>query len=115
MEMKRFVAVLGVAGLAAGLGLAQEHKDTAAKAGDVAKGKETAEQCQACHDMEAKEKKMGPALTGLYKKPKLANGAKVTDANVMKIINEGGNGMPAYADMLSDEERANLLAYLKTI
>lgn len=113
--MNRIVAVLGVAGLAAGLAVAQEEKPAAGAKGDAAKGKETAEQCQACHDMEGKEKKMGPALTGLYKKEKLANGGKVTDANVMKIINEGGNGMPAYADMLSDEEKANLLAFLKTI
>ena len=30
-------------------------------------------------------------------------------------INAGGNGMPAYADMLSDDEKNDLIAYLKTI
>jgi mono/diheme cytochrome c family protein len=34
---------------------------------------------------------------------------------VLGKINEGGNGMPAYKDMLSDEEKANLIAYLKTL
>ena len=112
--MKRFFAVLSVGCVAVGLSVAAPQDEKAAT-GDVAKGKETSEQCQACHDMEGKEKKMGPPLTGLYKKEKLNSGAKVTDASVMKIINEGGNGMPGYADILSDEEKVNLLAYLKTL
>ncbi|MDQ1471055.1 MAG: cytochrome c, partial [Bryobacterales bacterium] len=50
------------------------------------------------------------------KKAKLdSNGKPVTDATVLAKINEGGNGMPAYKDMLTDEEKANLLAYLKTL
>ena len=61
------------------------------------------------------EKKMGPSLHGLYKKAKLTNGKKPTDATVKEIINKGGNGMPAYEDLLTDEERTNLLAYLKTL
>ena len=45
----------------------------------------------------------------------LKNGKKVTEANVKAVINAGGNGMPAYSDMLSDEERDNVIAYLKTL
>jgi len=30
-------------------------------------------------------------------------------------IDEGGNGMPAYKDMLSDTEKDDLVAYLKTL
>lgn len=87
----------------------------AAPAGNAEKGKEVFEQCGACHNADTDEKKMGPALKGLYSKAKLKNGKKVTDANVLAIINAGGNGMPAYADMLSDEEKANVIAYLHTI
>jgi mono/diheme cytochrome c family protein len=108
--MKKIFSVVCVAGLAAGL-CAQEKKE----AGDAAKGKEMFEQCAVCHNVEGDEKKMGPSLAGLFKRDKLKNGQKVTDANVKKIINEGGNGMPAYADMLSDEEKAHVLAYLKTL
>jgi cytochrome c len=93
----------------AGLAVAQEGK------GDAAKGKEMFEQCSACHETATDEKKMGPSLKGLYKRDTLKNGGKVTDANVKKVINEGGNGMPAYADMLSDDEKANVIAYLKTL
>jgi len=102
--------VLSLAGIALGASLA-----LAAEKGDPAKGKEVFEQCGVCHNADSTEKKMGPGLKGLFKKQKLANGQKVSDESVMKIINSGGNGMPAYEEMLSDEERANLLAYLKTL
>lgn len=122
--MKNVLAMLSIAGLIAGLAMGQEEKTpkdkdkdakASAVAGDAEKGKETFEQCGACHNADSEEKKMGPGLKGLYKKAKLANGSKVTDASIKKIINEGGNGMPAYADMLSEEEKANLIAYLKTL
>ena len=87
-----------------------------AQKGDAAKGKEVFEQCSVCHNSDSTEKKMGPGLKGLFKKAKLdSNGKPVNDANVLAKINEGGNGMPGYKDTLSDEEKANLLAYLKTL
>src|SRR5579871_1320723 len=86
-----------------------------AKDGNAEKGKEVFEQCSVCHNADSDEKKMGPGLKGLFKKAKLKNGKAPTDANLKAIINAGGNGMPAYSDMLSDEERDNVLAYLKTL
>jgi cytochrome c2 len=88
----------------------------AQKKGDAAKGKEVFDQCAMCHNADSTEKKMGPGLKGLFKKAKLdSNGKPVSDANVIQKINEGGNGMPPYKDSLSDDERANLIAYLKTL
>src|SRR5271168_5346182 len=86
------------------------------KAGDATKGKAVFEDnCAVCHNADSDEKKMGPGLKGVTKKAKLKNGKAPTDANIKAIINAGGNGMPAYSDMLSDEERDNVLAYLKTL
>src|SRR5437764_8069219 len=82
------------------------------KAGDAAKGKESFEQCAVCHNVDNPEKKMGPSLQGLFKRKTLQNGKPVNDANVLAQINSGGNGMPAYADMLSAEDKANIMAYL---
>ncbi len=85
------------------------------KEGDVAKGKEVFEQCSVCHNVDSDEKKMGPSLKGLFKRAKLKNGKPVNDDNVRALINSGGNGMPSYQDMLSDPEKADVIAYLKTV
>ena len=52
------------------------------------------------------KRKIGPSLKGLFKRDKLKNGKPVNDANVKAMINTGGNGMPAYADLLSEKERS---------
>jgi mono/diheme cytochrome c family protein len=83
--------------------------------GDAAKGKAVFEQCAVCHNADSNEKKMAPGLKGLFKKDKMSNGKKPTEANIRARIDEGGNGMPAYKDMLSDAEKDDLVAYLKTL
>lgn len=85
------------------------------KAGDAAKGKQAFEQCAICHNVDNAEKKMGPSLQGLFKHKTLQSGKPVNDSNVLAQINNGGNGMPAYGDMLSAEDKANILAYLHTL
>jgi len=87
----------------------------AEKKGDATKGKEVFEQCGVCHSATTDQKKMGPSLKGVYKKPKLANGQPVTDASILDMINKGKGSMPAFADVLTGEEKTDLLAYLKTI
>lgn len=94
---------------------AQEDNKPKAGAGDAEKGKETFEQCGACHNTDTDEKKMGPSLKGLFKKDKLTNGKKVSEATVKEVIDKGGNGMPPYEELLSPEEKANIIAYVKTL
>jgi cytochrome c len=86
-----------------------------AKKPDAAKGKEVFDQCSVCHNADSTEKKMGPGLKGLFAKKELTNKKPVTEANVRAKIEEGGNGMPAYKETLSDDEKADLIAYLKTL
>jgi len=86
-----------------------------AQKGDAAKGKEVFDQCTVCHNSDSTEVKMGPGLKGLFKRAKLNSGKAVNEANVLGQINEGGNGMPAYKDILSDAEKADVLAFLKTL
>ena len=51
--------------------------------------------------------------------PKLTNGKPVNDANVLERINTGATTaqgvMPPFKDMLSDGDKKNLIAYLKTL
>lgn len=83
--------------------------------GDPAKGKEVFEQCAVCHNADSTEKKMGPGLKGLFKKGKLSDGKPATEANIRARIDEGGNGMPPYKDVLDDQQKDDLVAYLKTL
>jgi cytochrome c len=109
--MRKWMLSAGMGGLLlAGLLTAADKKE-----GDATKGKEVFEQCGVCHNTDTDEKKIGPSLKGLFKRDKLKNGKKVTDETVKAVINAGGNGMPAYADLLSEAEKANVIAYLKTL
>jgi cytochrome c len=85
-------------------------------AADAAKGKSTfGDNCSVCHNAESEEKIMGPGLKGLFKHQKLANGKAVNEANVTSMINEGGNGMPSFGDLLTKAEKEDIIAYLKTL
>lgn len=106
--MQPIRVLICVAALAAG-------SSPAFAAGDAAKGKEVFDQCSVCHNADSTEKKIGPGLKGLFKKDKLENGKPATEANIRTQINEGGNGMPAYKDILSDQEKDDVIAYLKTL
>src|SRR3977135_1315966 len=92
--------VLGMtAAITCSLAMAAQKK----KAGDAEKGKEVFQQCGVCHNADSTEKKMGPGMKGLFSRDKMTNGKKPTEANVRAKIDEGGNGMPAYKEILSDE------------
>ena len=112
--MKRF-RILAICAVLAAAGRIVIPATAAPAKGDAAKGKEVFEQCAVCHNADSDEKKTGPGLKGLFKKDKLFNGKKPTEANVRARIDEGGNGMPAYKDLLSDQEKDDLIAYLKTL
>ena len=107
--MRNWVVGTGIAGLlAAGMAIAADKPD-------AAKGKETFEQCAVCHNTATDDKKIGPSLKGLFKHATLKNGKPVNEANVKAFINAGGNGMPSYMDLLSEPEKTNVIAYLKTL
>ena len=107
--MRKWVLCTGIGGLmAAGMAVAADKPDPA-------KGKEVFEQCSVCHNTDTDEKKIGPSLKGLFKHAALKNGKPVNEANVKAFINSGGNGMPSYMDLLSEPEKTNVIAYLKTL
>jgi mono/diheme cytochrome c family protein len=103
---------------AAAIALAFGHTALSAQSkGNAEKGNEIFdEQCSSCHNAYSSDRKTGPGLKLLFAKPKLeSNGKPVNDANVLDKIDKGGNGMPAFKDALSQDDRADLLAYLKTL
>lgn len=75
--------------------------------------------CATCHGSTGKGN--GPAAAGLNPKPKDLSVTKRTDADIKKIIKEGGapNGlsplMPAWGSALSDQDTANVIAYIRSL
>lgn len=73
------------------------------------------ERCSLCHYDRQPGALHGPSLLGLYKKPYLPSGAPANDERVSNTILHGRNNMPAQGANLTDEDLAQLLAYLHTL
>lgn len=83
--------------------------------GDAAKGKALFEiKCAICHNVDSKEKKIGPGLQGV-KDGKLPSGKDATYENILDNLNKGGGGMPKFDKLLTDEEKDNVTAYVLTL
>ena len=88
--------------------------------GDAAKGKVVFEaKCSACHDATSDQEIVGPGLKDLFRwpahqAPDGSQHARHTVPVISKQIVEGGGAMPPVTG-LSDQEMADLIAYLQTL
>src|SRR5271170_7417827 len=71
------------------------------------------QRCEICHFIDSNAQKIGPGLKGLFARARFADGTKVTEASVAKIIGEGGKDMPDYRGLLKPGQLQALIAYLK--
>jgi mono/diheme cytochrome c family protein len=115
--------IAGIAGVAVTLWLVGPV--TAAMAQDPA-GKPTYDKwCSGCHGLDGKAD--GPGADHMLPRPRnfvqaqyqirtTASGSLPTDADILRVIDEGmpGTAMPGWKNSLSDQERRNLVAYIKT-
>jgi mono/diheme cytochrome c family protein len=72
-------------------------------------------QCSSCHYADSDKGMYGPGLQGLFSKPYLTSGMKVTDARVRSVILRGFAMMPPMGNTMSDQEFEELMAYLHTL
>ena len=71
--------------------------------------------CAHCHrDNDLGLKKIPPDLHGLFSQSTLPSGAPATDAQVQQSVLAGKGMMPAFAGRFTDQQMADLLAYLHT-
>jgi mono/diheme cytochrome c family protein len=71
--------------------------------------------CSMCHYADSENGLNGPGLEGLFRKRYLPSGMTANDARVTAVITRGRNMMPALGDTLTDQQLADLLAYLHTL
>ena len=125
IDMKKYAALAAVA-LAAMTG-------TALADGDAAKGEKIFNKCKACHTADAETNKVGPYLKGVIgRKIASVEGYAYSDdmkafstargvwddATFLEYITDPKKDVPhtkmAFAGIKKEDERADLLAYLKT-
>jgi len=104
---------------------------SAIASGDVKKGKKVFNKCKACHAIEAKEKRVGPTMFGIvgrdagtlkgfkFSKAMKASGITWDDANLNEYLKKPRKFVPktkmSFAGLKEDADRANVIAYLKTL
>ena len=88
----------------------------AAASGDVSRGLKLYEnKCAFCHYTDRTEGKLGPGLAGILRVEKLpSSGRPATADNIILQLEDPIGTMPSFTS-LSEEEVADLIAYLETI
>lgn len=71
--------------------------------------------CSGCHYANQTGDLHGPSLFAMYRKKYLPSGAPANDERVTPVILRGRNMMPGYGNNLSEQQIADLLAYLHTL
>lgn len=71
--------------------------------------------CLVCHEAYSASDRNGPSLMGMYGKKFMTSGQPVNDERVRDAIVLGRSKMPAYGDLLSEQQVNDLLAYLRTL
>ncbi|HEY5057322.1 MAG TPA: cytochrome c [Acidobacteriaceae bacterium] len=71
--------------------------------------------CRQCHSDRVSQPLNGPSLRGVFKKQYLPSGAPANDERVMSTIVNGYGIMPPMGRSLSQQDTADILAYLHTL
>lgn len=71
--------------------------------------------CSPCHYAYSSSGSKGPGLKGLFRKKYLPSGLPANDRFVEQTIVSGRGMMPAQGDALTNQQLADLMAYLHTL
>ena len=72
------------------------------------------EKCAECHNAENKETKGGPGFAGV-KNGKLPSGRPATHEVIMDLVTKGQESMPAFKELLTEQQREDVVAYVMTL
>jgi len=72
--------------------------------------------CDRCHAPYSSRGRQGPSMKGVFKKQYLSmSGMPANDDRVSDIVRMGRDKMPAYGQVLNQQQIQDLLAYLHTL
>ena len=72
-------------------------------------------QCAACHSAYSSSSSKGPTMKGLYRKQYLPSGLLANDRFVEESFVRGRRMMPALGSVMSQQDVADVIAYLHTL
>ncbi len=126
--MLRIFSMIAAAGLAVAIAV---PAGPARADGDMEEGKKVFRKCMVCHDTAPGKHKLGPSLAGVFGRkaataagfrfsPALQKSGLVWDDKTLHAYLENPNravpgGRMAFAGLRSEKERADVIAYLKTL
>ncbi len=71
--------------------------------------------CAVCHSADSNEARVGPGLKGA-KDGTLSKWKKQQPPElILKQLNSGGDGMPVFKELLTDDEKKQLIAYVLSL
>lgn len=70
--------------------------------------------CAICHASESSERRIGPTLKGV-KEGQLPSHQNATHDTVLYKIDNGGGGMPVFRELLTKEQKEEIVAYVLTL
>jgi mono/diheme cytochrome c family protein len=74
------------------------------------------ERCDRCHEPYSSRAKKGHSMKGIFQKKYLPqSGLPANDGQVGDIVRYGRNNMPAFGQVLNQQQIQDLLAYLHTL
>ena len=71
--------------------------------------------CAVCHFPYSNKSRGGPGLKAVFRKQYLPSGAPANDERVRSAIEQGRANMPSFKNVLTDEQMADLMAYLHAL
>jgi len=82
---------------------------------DPVEGKKLFEiKCGVCHSTDSDERRVGPPLKGA-KTGTFSNGKYANHSTILKQMDAGGNGMPVYRELLTKEQKEDIISYVLTL
>jgi len=71
--------------------------------------------CARCHEAYSSSDLQGPSLEHMFKKQYLRSGLPANDDRVTEVVQYGKSKMPAFGNVLTQQQIKDLLAYLHTL
>lgn len=71
--------------------------------------------CAVCHRADSDAPLNGPGLKGMYNKKFLTSGLPANDERVQDVIRRGRRSMPGYGQTHTDQQIADIIAYLHSL